>query len=255
VVEGLWTNSLTGVLVPAYHINLAIDSLEKPEARAKTRLVMHDSVDCVLTRPTVDTILYVRQADEVINPLLGRRTVNQHVDIYDFQSGRLDYYHHNHATDLIKTNMSGREDFDRQGREIAFLMQTMGRVYRGDTPHLNRKNSPTIYVDSYGKATQFFLQTSMERRSAELVRSKVPAIRADLLQTEGESAFLSMWATSFDEMARGMKDDLLIQRAKESPDWSMVPLMADYDLVLGCIRSTLTGMLLEKDAPAAAQDK
>ena len=118
-------------------------------------------------------------------------------------------------------------------------------------PNLNRKNSPPIYVDSYGKVTTFFLQTTMAKRSAVLVNVRVPAIRTALLQEQGESLFFTMWATSFEEMARALQDSSLIQRALESPDWSMVPLAADYDLVLGCMRSSITNMHIEDETLAS----
>jgi hypothetical protein len=45
-----------------------------------------------------------------------------------------------------------------------------------------------------------------------------------------------MWASSFRDVASRTKDRSLAGMADVVPEWSMVPLAADYDLCIGGIR-------------------
>ncbi|NCC53235.1 MAG: hypothetical protein EOM20_18765 [Spartobacteria bacterium] len=63
-------------------------------------------------------------------------------------------------------------------------------------------------------------------------------------EAEARKGKMYLWATSLRELAGGLDEPILNRELNDTPEWSMVPLMVDYDLAFGYIRARLTNVTM-----------
>ena len=90
-----------------------------------------------------------------------------------------------------------------------------------------------------GAVRAFCVKTENTDLSVRQLGTNLPTIRVSVEPAKGEkirSIGFKLWASSLQDVAQASKDDSLQELSARVPDWSMVPLMADYGLSIGYIR-------------------
>ena len=235
--EGVWHSPAAGTNRPAFFMEASIDTYDQATGRRK-RVSIHDHMVSVLTNPDADTLLYIRSADQRMNPIFGQRRSSRHLKVYDLECGNMDYYHEDYLRGLTNSVLNGSTNLMRQGREVAGLMKLMSAVYLREQPPVTFTNSPTIYVDMDAEVRPFVAQTRFSQVRTAITDGRMPGLRVDVKtspECKGAHGRLITWITSLRELSAKVKDADLIKAADESPPWSIVPLAFEYDLTIGCL--------------------
>jgi hypothetical protein len=64
---------------------------------------------------------------------------------------------------------------------------------------------------------------------------------------------MNFWAAPFKDIANLMNDKDLLKAGKNLPEWSVVPLVMDYDLKLGFIRCSIDDISIDKEEEEKAE--
>jgi len=245
--EGVWTTE-DGRRIPVYMMRINIDTVEgADEKKEDQRVYIHDRIAAVLTRDDVSTLLYVRYANQFMNPVFGRSKTNHALKIYDLQDGDLDCFHYNFETRESESGLQNGDDLARQGREVSVLLKLVSAIYHGDRPHVETKTSPRIMVDMDGVVTPYAADSRPSECPIDWLPEDIETIEINL-QPAPEATVkrgrINFWLTSLSELAGAKGENALIEHALRSPRWSMAPLMADYYMGLGRIRGKLTSLEL-----------
>jgi hypothetical protein len=242
--EGYWRNEITGDQTRACYMDLSLQTLNLDSPPEDSRVYIDNRMLSVLTMPKLDTLCYVKKTHEYVNPIFGKKRHSHHIHIYNFENGPMDFYAHNYLTDTIETNLTGATDLAAQGQEVSRVIQLISEVYDGKKELITPDSDFRLQINIDGIATPFAVRTTRTTSALRMADIDVPALRVDVEPAKEARKIqrrdFAMWATSLAEIAQHAEDDGLLYVATVSPPWSMIPLMADYDLALGSIRCRLT---------------
>ena len=235
--EGDWIRESDGTRIPVYLIEVSLNTLEDPDEKRK-RISLHDRFAAILSRDPVETICYMRNADQYFRPFFSNPTINHHFEVYDFQGDQLDFFYVNEETGEIVTNVTENAKIAQQGREISELLRVMSSVYYGETELLNYTNSPKVFIDINRKATPFVLRTIRDNINARPLNKPIEALQVSAIPEEAieDQRLFELWTASLMSVAECTDNERFQEIAAESPSWSMTPLLMDYDLKVGYIR-------------------
>jgi len=244
--EGLWLNRTTGQWIPPCFMDFSFHPMDREQAGTnianRSRLSIDNRIVSVLTMPELDTITYIKTTDEYMNPMLGKKKENRNIHVYDLESGELRFYLKDYLTGKVETNMTGAVDLASQGKEVQNILRIMSQIYYGKHEMITPDSDFRIKMNIDGKVLPFTVKTSNSRVRVEALDSSILSLRVlvePAPETDVESRNFMLWAASFQDVAKNIKDPKLRQMSDDVPAWSMVPLMADYGMSIGFIRCSM----------------
>lgn len=243
--EGRWHHAVTRKWVPACVMEFAFDSMDEAGSEDRRRLSFHNRILSVLTMPQLDTILYLKQTDEVVNPLFKSPKKALSSEMYSLESGRMDYCFEDYLTGLVRTNMTGTSDMERQGKEVSSIIKLMSTMYYGHRESFGEQRPFQIHVNVDGAVVPFDVKARSETAPLRLLGNGFPSLRVDVVPAQGvdiKARSFAMWAASFADVAKQWGEPSLLELSGNAPAWSMVPLVADYGISLGSIRCSMRGI-------------
>jgi hypothetical protein len=252
--EGTWRNNPSDKGIPVCVAEFGFESVENGEPGDEGRVFLKDRMLSVLTMPDLNTLWYVRRADERISiPLIARKKVN-YLDAYNMEEEPLRYYHENYLDGSVATNLPDIDSFVEQGKEVSSTIKLISSLYYGKRELIDAREPYVIRANING-VIQPLAVTAEDSESPVPVGGIRPcalkiSVRKMNGDTPGNECF-AMWVTSFRDVADRTMDSSLLSVAKGTPDWSMVPLVTDYDLCLGSIRCSMTGIGLTEAGGAS----
>ncbi|NCC49647.1 MAG: hypothetical protein EOM20_00385 [Spartobacteria bacterium] len=241
--EGYWVTPASIEPVRACFMELALQTpnCEKKNSE-KSRVYINNKLISVVTMPELTTLYYIKKTDESIRPLFGKGKRVNSMHIYNLESDALDFYSRDYLTGTVRTNLeNGAMDMAAQGREVIDVLTRMSDVYNERIGHITPDSEFRIYVNCDGTAVPFAARTRTEH--IHLLGHQWKALRCDVMPAREapkiKNRDFAMWAVSLDTFAEVIDDPVIRDIAEQTPDWSMTPLLANYELCLGAIRCTL----------------
>lgn len=252
--KGAWLNSATGRRQKARYVKANIDSNDDPESEDRGRVSTHREIFALFDMPEVETLLYVKKANEYVNPLFKTPKKAKYREVYDLQHDPLRFIRRDYLNDKVQTNLVGATELARQGEEIATTLQIISDVYAERREMLDEDSDVIIDVNIDGVVTPFEIITEKDNAPVRIDDEKVECLKAVIRPTEeadGRGRKAIVWAISFRDLAK-LKDDAdLMKVAEATKQWSMAPVAADYGLALGYIRASLKSITLKEAGQAA----
>ncbi|HBA82879.1 MAG TPA: hypothetical protein DCZ95_02180 [Verrucomicrobia bacterium] len=242
--EGVWSNSITGQTVPACFIEFTFRTHDCEEgATDRNRISIDDKIVSVLTMPDLNTLMYIKKTDECLNPLIGHRKESKNLFVYDLESGNLNYRLEDYLADTVTTNLPGTGNLVEQGKDVSHFLKIMSEIYYGKQEMITPDSDFRIHCDVDGAVRAFCVKTESTTLAIKLLGANLPAIRVSVEPAKGEpirSVGFQLWASSLQDVAQASQDSNLRELSAKVPDWSMVPLLADYGLSVGYIRCSMS---------------
>jgi hypothetical protein len=241
--EGDWRSSVSNAWTPACMIDFHIASPRAGNGAGKDDISLLKRTISVLTMPGLKIIKYAKQNDEFIKPLFRKGRRMKYIEIYNFESGGLDYRRHDLVSGVVETNLAGMADLARQGTEVAGVLQALYAAYL-ETPVVNNSVVNKVHFNVDGVVRTFDLKMKKGRTSVPVLPRKITALYADIQPAEdggSRDGSFSMWCMPFREFPV-VSDSRL---AATSLECSMVPLSGEYGLFLGAIQCTLTNIFVQ----------
>jgi len=241
-VEGLWRAAETGLCIPACRVDCRFDTLEKPEDRDRRRLAIHNRILAVLAMPDLDTLRYVKYADEIVDPLFRGRRETRYRQAYDLEHGGIRFRHEDLLTGTVTTNLQDSAGLNMWGKDVARFLRVLSGVYRESRPSFYPEPDFYVHVNIDGHVRPFGVVLRFQDAPSRLSDGNFRALRLDVRTAGSDGAKKGrcvMWGAPFDAVARCFDSPGLHALADGSPDWYMVPMVIDYGLILGCLRCSL----------------
>ncbi len=241
---GRWALSGGTNTVPAVFVDLAFNSGGRTGAAQRARVSIHDRMVAVIGVPGMDALLFAKDTDEYLNPLIGRTRVLRSVSCYDVQGGTLDYWHHELGPGTVVTNLSNPQAILDLSRQLRPILEFLMDECRGEGRDVLSPENVRISINASGRVVPLRLKTGRERSPWQLGGQRVPALRVDVVPAARSDARLYRfrgWAIPFQELAERLDDDALRRTSSEAFVKAVVPVAAEYELALGAIRMTLLG--------------
>jgi hypothetical protein len=242
--------------VPAVFVDLAFNSGEGTGATRRARVSIRDRIVAVIGVPGMDALLFAKDTDEYLNPLIGRTRVLRSVSSYDVQSGTLDYWHFDLGTDTVVTNLSNPQAIVDLSRQLRPILEFLMGQCRGTGQETLSPDHLRININASGRVVPLRLRTVKERSPWQPGARRVDALRVDVLPAARSDARLYRfrgWAMPFQELAECLDDDALRRTSREAFVKAVVPVTAEYELALGAIRMTLVSAGQGTAKPASPQ--
>jgi hypothetical protein len=246
--EGTWLRRDTGERIPAILVQANIDTPDDLGSNKRGRVSIHRQFTSVMAMPGLDTVFCVKQANEFINPLVREVKQSKYIEIYDLESGTLGYRRKDYLTGQVDTNLSGTFSMAQQGQELAIMLKLASAVYEGKRGMLTYDSNFRISVNIDGVGTPYAVQSEFDQKPLDILGHTIRALRIDMKpaqEAQRRGRPLVLWTASLHDIARLTGRRRLVRAAPDAPDWSMVPLVADYGLVIGYVRLHLTDVGVE----------
>jgi len=244
--EGIWNNAATGQRQEACFINFHIFTPTLPSDKKRGRICMDNRMVTVVTMPDMDTLLYMKESNEIMNPLFKKETRYHNLHIYDMQSGTLDFWSRNFVTNSVSTNFAGALDVAGQGKEVAEVLKMMSRIYQGKEDPVTPKSDFRIHINIEGTSQPFAADTKLTTTPIDILGERWPALEVKIMPAKEarnvKRTKFVLWATSIEELAKHAGDKRLAKLAEEAPDWGMTPLVGVYGLSIGYVRCALNAI-------------
>lgn len=250
---GLWKHRVSGQECPALLVDVRVDSPDGGRTGRRNRVSIHDRMVAVLSLPDMQALIFSKQTDEFLNPLIGRTKVTQCISVYDVQSGRVEYEQRDFMRGVVSTNLANPEALMEVSRRIRPVLEHLVERCRAGGSDDGSAEKARIGVNMDGRVVALRFRTEAERSPGCFGRQRLPTVRVDTV-ADRDSAVkprdFHAWSMGFAELARQLGDPALERAAREAPVQSVVPLVIDYELGLGSVRSSMTAIRVA-GAPAA----
>jgi hypothetical protein len=244
--EGIWIDSATSQTNRACKVKLSYYTFDKGKDKDRSRISLDDKILTILTMPELDTILYMRDTDEYMNPLFKTPTLSKNFEVYEMlNDGSLDYFSEDFITGNISTNMDGVADLIEQGKGISSNIKLISEMYYGKKDFVTHDSDYRVHFNVDGVVKPFSVKSTKEKAPVKLAGKHPDSIkvRAQLAkEAEGKGGAMNIWAAPFRDIAALLENEVLIETCKRQADWSIVPLVMDYDLKLGFIRCSINNI-------------
>lgn len=240
--EGTWKTSGAAAPVPACKLDfLLFNPKEKKDANEP--VMLNKRTLCVLSLPDLTMLRYVKLNDELIKPLFGRNHRLRYVETYDIAPDRVRYLKRDLESGEVVTNLPDLETVTRQSFEIGKVLRNLHQAYLAEAA----TNPPAIPLNFNvnGQVKAFGLHTSKASVQVPLLEREVTVLRGDILregQKRGENRGFSVSCLPFREVAAIRSEPFLTTLAAQGQEWHMIPVAGRYELFLGGINCTLTGI-------------
>jgi hypothetical protein len=242
---GLWQHRVSGRDCPALLVDVRVDSPDGGRAGRRNRVSIHDRMVAVLSLPDMQALVFSKQTDEFLNPLIGRAKVTRSISVYDVQSGRVDYEQRDFMRGVVSTNLANPEALLEVSRRIRPVLEHLVDRCRAGGSDDGSAEKARIGVNMDGRVVALRFRTEAERSPGCFGRRRLPAVRVDTVAERGSAVKprdFHAWSMGFAELARQVGDPALERAAREAPVQSVVPLVIDYELGLGSVRSSMTAI-------------
>lgn len=242
---GTWRHRVSNLNVPALFLDMKIDSPDSVKAGRRNRVSIHDRIVAVVTLPEMKALLFAKYTDEYLHPLIGRRKESFYFSVYDAQAGNIDYTMVNYITGVTVTNLANPEALFELSQRIKPVMDFLVSRHREGRQDAADAQNGRIVANLDGKVVALRIQTKPDRSPACFGRQRfdstriIPVAEPDCPVRPRE--FLA-WSMDFRKLAALRNDPALIKAAQEAPIESIVPLVMDYELGLGSVRTTMTAI-------------
>jgi len=241
--EGIWIDENTSKTNHACIVKLSYHTFDQDKEGDRNRISLNDQILTVLTMPELDTILYIKDTDEYMNPLFKTPTLSKSFEVYEMmEDGTLDYFCEDFITGNISTNMDGAADLIEQGKGISSNVKLISEMYYGKKDFITHDSDYRVHFNVDGVVKPFSVKSTKEKAPVELAGKHPDSIkiRAELAkEATGKGGALNLWAAPFKDIAILMGDKKLIAACETHAQWSIAPLVMDYDLKLGFIRCSI----------------
>jgi hypothetical protein len=273
ITTGTYQHRVTGQTMPAALVELRMDTPDSRDPARRNRVSMHDRIVAVVDMPGLNALVFGKDTDEYLNPLIGRKKVTRTVSCYDTQSGGLDYAQRDFLTGVVTTNVSNPQALLSLSRQIGPLAAFLIKSYRGQS---TGPDDGKVCANADGEVVTLIMQTRQEGSPAFFQHQRLSSLHVETVPAKGTRVRVydfEGWAVPFDELANRYGDEALRTEARTATVETVVPLVMQYALGLGSIRATLCDMgvgnapgvppettpqqITRSDAPspAAADDK
>ena len=243
---GTWRHAASGQTIPALLMVTRIDSPDSGRPGERRRVSIHDRIMSVLTVPGLEALVFTRESDLHLNPVIGRSKDVRQVSSYDTQSGQLAFRQDDLVAGSVRTNITNPEVMLDLSRRIGPLMAGLVHQCRDtNVAAAGRAEAARIGVNMDGRAVSLLIKTYPQRSPACLDRQRPASL---CLTTEAEPGSgvkprdFHAWNVPFDRLASWHDDPALAEAVRAAPVESIVPLVLDYELALGSIRATMTSV-------------
>lgn len=246
---GTWRHRVTGLAIPALFLDMRVDSPDTGKAGERNRVSIHDRIVSVMTLPDMKALLFAKYTDEYLHPLIGRRKESLCLSIYDVQEGRMAYSSCDLKTGVVSTNLANPEALFDLSQRIKPVMDFLVSQHRGGGGEAADSGRGRIVANLDGKVVALRIQTKPDRSPACFGRQRfdstciIPVAESNSSVKPRE---FHAWSVDFKKLAALCNDPGLIKAAEEAPIESIVPLVMDYELGLGSVRTTMTAIHMGK---------
>jgi len=249
--EGIWIDENTSETNRACMVILSYYTFDQERDGDRNRVSLNDQILTVLTMPELDTILYLKDTDEYMNPLFKTPTLSKSFEVYEMMDdGSLDYFSEDFITGNISTNMDGAADLIEQGKGISSNIKLISEMYYGKRDFVTHDSDYRVHFNVDGVVKPFSVKSTKEKAPVKLAGKNPDSIkvRAQLAkEAKGKGGAMNLWAAPFRDIAALLEDEVLIETCKGQAEWSVVPLVMDYDLKLGFIRCSINNITVNDD--------
>ncbi|MEI6168472.1 MAG: hypothetical protein WCS52_14920 [bacterium] len=240
---GTWRHRVTGERIPALFLDMQVNSPDSGKVGERNRVSIHDRIIAVMTLPEMKALVFAKYTDEYLHPLLGRKKEALIVSVYDAQAGHMAYSTRNLQTGLTSTNLANPEALFDLSQRIKPVMDFLVARQRGEGDADSGKGRIVANLD--GKVVALRIVTKPDRSPACFGRQRFETTCIIPEAEPGSSVKpreFHAWSMDFKTLAALCKDEGLIKAAREAPIESIVPLVMDYELGLGSVRTTMTAI-------------
>ena len=244
--EGIWIDEDTSKTNKACIVQLSYYTFDQERDGDRNRISLNDQILTVLTMPELDTILYIKDTDEYMNPLFKTPTLSKNFEVYEMmEDGSLDYFSEDFITGNVSTNMDGAADLIEQGKGISSNIKLISEMYYGKKDFITHDSDYRVHFNVDGVVKPFSVKSTKEKAPVKLSGKRPDSIkiRAQLAkEATGKGGAMNLWAAPFKDIAILLGDDKLLAAFETQVEWSVVPLVMDYDLKLGFIRCSIANI-------------
>jgi len=242
--EGKWPDAASGEWVFANLVELRIHTLDDPSSGRRSRVSIHRRIATVLNSDKdQDTLMYLKEADEFLNPVFGSVSRTRFFEMYDMQYEPLRFQRHDLLRGTLQTNLVGDFELSGQGEEVGSMLRVLSDVHHGRQPMLDDVSSFRLYVNIDGVVTPFSVSTERARTPHAVLGRTHPCLRARVRpapEAEGRGNQVLLWAISFAELSEFLEEKELAEMTERVSNWHMLPLVAEYGLAIGALRGHLS---------------
>ncbi|NKB22851.1 MAG: hypothetical protein GKR87_00320 [Kiritimatiellae bacterium] len=246
--EGRWHNRVTGLRVPVCLIEFKIDSLDHPDSGKQRRFSFHNSVVSVMTLPDLETVLYIKRDDEHIRPWFKKAEKVKRLEIFDMESGQMDYYREDLLSGDVQTQLVGGENILKQNKKMVSLADILSKIYRGEKTYADLHALTPIQIDVGQTSVMYDVVTKKEKSPMRVMGEKRSSLRMHFRPSKGtetKGCEFTLWACSFIDLVKRIDNETLKSIADEALEFTMTPLVLDAHLSLGVIRCRLNTVYTE----------
>lgn len=245
---GEWTAPELPHPIPAVFIDLKFDSKDARGIAQRPRVSVHDRIVAVLAAPGMEAMLFAKDTDEYLNPLLGRSRILRSVSCYAIQSGRLNYWQNNLTAGTVVTNVSDPQAIVEMSRKVRPILEFLAEQCLGNGAETLAPEALTVNVNTSGKVVPLRLRTVRDRSPTCLGGEHLTGVCVDAIpahKTDERIYRFRAWAVPFHELAEHLNDLALQKASNEAFVKAVVPVVAEYEMVMGAIRMTLVAARVE----------
>jgi len=240
---GTWRHRVTGTSIPAIFLDMKVNSPDSGKAGKRNRVSIHDRIIAVMSLPEMKALVFAKYTDEYLHPLLGREKEVLIASVYDAQAGHMDYSTCNLKTGVTSTNLANPEALFDLSQRIKPVMDYLVSRHRDGGTNVVNPERGHIVANLDGKVVALQILTKPDRSPMCFGRQRFDTTCIVPVAEPGSAVKpreFRAWSLDFKKLAALRKDDSLIKAAQEAPIESIVPLVMDYELGLGSVRTTMT---------------
>lgn len=242
---GTWRHRMDDQCIPALFLDMKVDSPDSGKAGERNRVSIHDRIVAVMTLPDMKALLFAKFTDEYLHPLIGRRKESLYLSVYDAQAGNIDYCMYDFITGATSTNLANPEALFELSQRIKPVMDFLVGRHRGGAKPAAGPEDGRIVANLDGQVVALRILTKPDRSPACFGRQRFDATCIVPVAEPGSRVKpreFHAWSMDFRQLAALRNDQGLIKAAQEAPMESIVPLVMDYELGLGSVRTTMTAI-------------
>jgi len=244
---GTWRHRVTGESIPALFLDMNVNSPDSGKAGERNRVSIHDRILAVMTLPEMKALVFAKYTDEYLHPLIGRKKESLIVSVYDAQAGQMAYSTCNLLTGGTSTNLANPEALYDLSQRIKPVMDFLVQQHKGGTKEPVDMDKGRIVANLDGKVVALRILTKPDQSPACFGRQRFETTCIVPVAEPGSSVKpreFHAWSLDFKKLAALRNDEALIKAAQTAPIESIVPLVMDYELGLGSVRTTMTAIYM-----------
>ncbi len=254
VTEGVWSNRCSGQVTPACFVDFHLNTEEPTQDVDRVRVALHNRISTILTMPDLEALHYVKRSDERFNLAFKHQKINNQ-EVFNLESGALVYHRVDWVTGEETNSVPGAEYLQQQSREIQRFMKMIFAFYSGRLKPSETNEDFKLFVYTEATMVPFDVRAETKRRTMEVLDRSIPALCLRAKpgpEAKGKGRNFALYAASFEDVAQQTGSEPLRDLARQSLEWSMVPLVSEFGLFIGTVRCVLTDIHVNPPDAAAS---